>query len=184
MSNPNATYLINDAILLDWDKLLDIPDDCYLVALSLREISVLNSLMRYAEARHLWRQSDLGATWANDVEPFVNQLKGALLMGCNINDLVSAINGVEAAIRNQYPLEPGGTTNGLLDQISNAIGTDADWNVVKAGLSVFFPEAAIPINIGLDVLRALVQNANSPEMEIFEVAKMLGSTAVGLPDND
>jgi len=36
----------------------------------------------------------------------------------------------------------------------------------------------------VDVIKSLVQNANSPEMEIFEVAKMLGSTAVGLPDDD
>ena len=181
MSNPNANYLVNDAIEFDWDKLQSVPEDCYLVALSLREISVLTSLMRFPEARHLWRESQTG-TWADDVLPFVNNLKGALLMGCSLNDLITQLTRIADSLEtiDSKPAE-GTTTNDVLDEVATAQGVLTPWNAVKAGLTLLFPESAIPISIGLDVIRGLVDNANNNESEVFAIAEILGSTA-SLPD--
>lgn len=181
MSNNSNTVLLGDGIEFDWDKLQTVPDDCYLVALGQREISVLLSCVRFAEARHLWRWSDT-ATWVADVEPWVQELKGALLMGCNVNDIVTALNNIEAAIRNQNPaFATGQTSNDVLDGVASASGVSALWDGVKVGLAAYFPEAAIPISVGLDIIRNLVDNSVSNEAETAEIAKMLGSTA-SLPD--
>lgn len=182
MSNNSTTTLIADAIEFDWDKLQILPDDCYLIALDTRQISILESLLRFAEARHLWRWSET-ATWDDDVQPAIQSLKGCLLMGCNINDLIIALNEIRDAILNQNPaLDGESTSNDVLDQIATSVGVFSAWDAIKAGLVILFPESAIPISIGVSVIEFLVNNANSSEAEVFEIAKMLGSTSGTLPD--
>jgi hypothetical protein len=61
-------------------------DQCWLVALPYRGLSVILSLLRYAEWRARWRPVD-DMTW-QQVEDFINQIEGCLLMGCRVEDLI------------------------------------------------------------------------------------------------
>lgn len=178
MSNNSTVTLINDGIEFDWDALQTVPDDCYLIALDQQQIAILLSSLRYAEAKHLWRWSDT-ATWTADVEPWVNELKGALLMGCNINDLVTQLSRIGDALERQTVGDA--TTTAALDQVAASAGVTALWDAAKVGLAATFPELAIPIAIGLDVIKNLVDNSNSTEAEISAIAFALGSTA-SIPD--
>ena len=181
MANPSLNLTFYDAIQFDWDKLQDIPSDCYLVPLSLQGISVLYSSLRFAENRYNWRESET-ALWG-DVEPFINQLKGSLLMGCNLNDLVTQLTRIADSLESVNAQTTGSyTSNDVLDQIASGSGVSVPWATIKAGLIVLFPDAAIPIGVGLSVIEFLVNNSNSNEAETFEIAKMLGSTSGSLPD--
>lgn len=103
-------------------------------------------------------------------------------MGCNLNDLVTQLTRIADSLETiNTKTAPGQTSNDVLDQVATAQGVLTPWNAVKAGLTVLFPEAAIPISIGLDVIKGLVDNANSTEAETFAIAQILGSTAP-LPD--
>lgn len=179
-SNNSTTTLWNDAITFDWDKLQAVPDECYLVALDMQQMSVVLSLLRYAQAQHLWRYSET-ATWETDVQPWVEELKGAFLMACNINDIVTQLTRIADNLELMGTNPAGGSSNGVLDAMASSAGVSTAWTAIKALLIAEFPGAAIPIAVGSSVIEFLVNNANSSETEVFEIAKMLGSTA-SLPD--
>lgn len=105
-------------------------------------------------------------------------------MGCNINDIVDQLARIADNLdsANTKPVAPN-TTNDVLDSIASGSGVSTPWAALKVGLAALFPEAAIPIGVGLSVIEFLVNNANSNETETFEIAKMLGSTSGVLPDD-
>lgn len=181
MSNPSSTLLFDDAIEFDWDALQTVPADCYLLVLSQQHIGLILSSLRFASAQYHWRYTE-NATWANDVEPFIQNLKGLLMAGCKLDDLVTQITRIADAL--DPALASGKTSNDALAEMAEALGVDLAWGAIEAGLALLFPEAAIPIAVGVPIIKGLVDNANSSESETFEIARMLGSPLSGvLPDD-
>jgi len=81
-----------DAVELDWAALAEMDQGgCYLVALPWAGLSVLLSLLRYAQWRARWREVD--STEWSDVEDFIEELEACLIMGCDVRDLIDTING-------------------------------------------------------------------------------------------
>ena len=190
LNNGEYIYTPGLQFYLDYNKLTtEYPDSCVLVALTEQDIHLLLLLLDLTSFYKIWgfehkRDWDSADQTAWDtIEAFTNNLRLCLMSGCQVSDLITAINGVEAAIRDQNPaMADGKSSNDVLDEVAEAQGVDAQWTLLKGGLSILFPETAIPISIGLDVIRGLVDNSNSNEAETFEIAKMLGSTSVSLPD--
>lgn len=80
-----------DAVELDWQALGEMDQGgCYLVALPWSGLSVLLSLLRYAEWRARWREVD--ETEWSDVKDFIEELEACLIMGCDVRDLIDAVN--------------------------------------------------------------------------------------------
>lgn len=174
---------------LDHDKITtEETDDCVMIMICKQDIQLLLILLDLADSyrtwglpsQHQWTASDY-AKW-DTIQDFVNDTRYCLMAGCEVSEIITALNEIRDAIQNQNPaLEAGQTTNDVLDEVASAQGVSTAWLAVKAGLTLLFPESAIPISIGLDVIRGLVDNANNNESEVFAIAEILGSTA-SLPD--
>lgn len=112
-----------EGVELDWQALAQMDDEnCWLVALPYRAISVILSLLRYAEWRARWRPID-DATW-QQVEDFINQIEGCLLMGCRVEDLIitqrlliGAITGGVVDLDAELP------TTGVIDFSQSGLAT-------------------------------------------------------------
>lgn len=179
---PLNSYLDFDLITTEYT------DDCVLVAIDKQDVHLLMLLLDLAGNFRVWgfpspeRWEPADHTTWDQIEAFVNDLRYCLMSGCEVSDIIVALNEIRDAIQNQNPaFAPGEDSNSVLDEVASAQGVLTPWNAAKAGLSILFPDAAIPISIGLDVIRGLTDNANNNEAEVFSIAQILGSTA-SLPD--
>ncbi len=135
-------FVPGNALKLDWNKLQEMYDDnlgsnpCYLVALDMRQIAfIISHISRFPKFHWTWgfpRRSrwtdDHRYQWAQIVD-FVNETEACLLMGCNLEDLISTLeagfNSIGAALA--LPNE-GGDYSGIIAAIE-AIQAQTNVNV-------------------------------------------------------
>lgn len=138
-------YIPGDAISLDWDALKQMFQDsdgsnqCLLVAVDWRSVSVLVSCLRFAEYWHLWGLPGEPAHWTpvdrqrwKEIAAFVAELENCLMSGCNVQDMITTNRMIVAALIGQnvdlttaIPTTVDFTENGIsprLLAISEAVG--------------------------------------------------------------
>ncbi len=104
-------YIPFDAIELDWVKLSEMFDDdkgtndCMLVAVPWKAISLLVSTLRFSEYWHLWGLPSDEAKWTEsqqqtwyEISAFVAELEVCLMSGCSVSDLIKTNRMLVAAI--------------------------------------------------------------------------------------
>lgn len=165
-SRPKQIAESRDGVELDWQALDAMDDDqCWLVALPYRGLSVILSLLRYAGWRARWRPVD-DADW-QEIEEFVHLVEGCLLMGCRVEDLIitqrlliGAITGGVVNLDEELP------TTGIVDFSQSGLATkftsseDAPRNVADIIAS---------LQVDLQALSEAVANGEDLEDDLANV---------------
>jgi hypothetical protein len=89
------------------------------------------------------------------------------------NTLTDAIRALDSVAQ---------SNNSALDAIASEVGVSAPWAILRGALIAAFPEGAIPISVGITVIRALVDNNSNAEAELIGIVAALGGSTAGLPD--
>lgn len=175
-----------DAVELDWQALGEMDQgDCYLVALPWAGLSVLLSLLRYAEWRARWR-TITDSEW-QDITDFVQELEACLIMGCDVRELITtqrlligAITGTVVDLDEDLP------DSGTVDFTSTGLATKFQTGDPPRNLAAIL--ADIQTNLG-ELKTVVENNGGAAELEddlanvwntVSAVATVLGAT-VGAP---
>jgi len=125
-------FVPGDALSLDWDKLNELNDKCYLVLLNWRQISfIISHISRFPKFTWTWGEPGLyemtevsRARW-REIQHFVNETEVCLQMGCELEEfikvqrmLVAAIAGEQVVLSDPLPASVNYTTSGLSPKIA------------------------------------------------------------------
>lgn len=137
---PNSyNFIPMDAIDLDWDATKAMfPDsdnlnDCMLVALPWRAISVLVSVLRFAEYWHLWGLPTDETAWTEaqrtrwyEIQAFISEVEVCLMTGCSVSDLITTNRMLIAALVGQEITDLAEPLPSAVDYTVTGIGPRLD----------------------------------------------------------
>lgn len=167
---------------LGWAELLEFWPDadnaCYLVALDNRQVSVLLSLLdQVAWCWWLWNidasDTETGAT----INDFVDELKGCLMSGCSVGDLITAVNGLTDVWAECCRKMAGRGTQDIDDpphdgSVPIGVGEQFDTN------EAFFSAKCRVANAIYDTLYGVVTDISESDIDVIMSGVVGGPTAI------
>lgn len=152
--------------------------ECYLVALDNRQISVLLSLLdQVAWAWWLWNVETSDIEAGRAINDFTDGLKDCLMSGCNVSDLISAVNGLTEAIGGCCEKIAGRGTQDIDDPPHDGdvpVGIDERWETHDA----FFTAKCRVANAIYDTVLGAVTDIGASDIEMILSGVAGGPVAV------